>query len=243
MLPRVWILEGTSVVGVVYSQGTIRQCKLLTSLRITFDFAGEGGPPADASSLIMDLVAALPNLATLHWEEEPSTKSQPRHKQAFPVYTGEKAAESLAGSRLRLMQAEHCTFDAVAALPASLRIFSLWNGMGHHHKNYNRLDMLLAPCTALRELYILQCTLCRPASLDLSLIAACCPALRVVVLHVLREVGQEVSVHLHSSMHWPGSLVVALYACHCASDILPMYVRRLFHSATGTVSCPTLRSC
>ena len=159
----------------------------------------------------MDLCAALPNLATLLWRQSTFTPAQPRTQHMFSDFIGSKAAERLPGSGLRLLEAEHCSFTWVPNLPASLQLLSLKNlGRGHSVRNGQRefhpinkyVSCLLHHCVALRELYLLHCK-CELANPDLPSIAASCPVLRVLVLHVVAENGQEVSPFLHNGMGWP----------------------------------------
>ena len=150
----------------------------------------------------MKFSAALPKLTALHWREARRRGDNQRVTLAtrwtFDAFMdkpwmGRKAAEPLAGPGLRLLQAEQCSFEAVPTLPASLQICSLRHWGREHPPLRGRFDLLLAPCAALRELHILQCTLSDDASVDLPAIAASCPALRVLVLHVSMERGPGVS--------------------------------------------------
>ena len=110
-----------------------------------------------------------------------------------PAFVARTAAESPAGSGLRLLQAEQCSFDTVSTLPASLHVLSICNRLGFSQLLRDRLHLLLAPCAALRELYLLGATPCTAATLDLPLIAAACPALRVLVVSVsIRAEGAQV---------------------------------------------------
>ena len=193
----------------VAPQDTICQCKQLWSLNVTFKADLAAGSAPDASSLLMDLSAALPNLAALQWRNGYYVQQAEHARHTFAAFIakpslGMEAAETLVGPGLRLLQAEQCSFASVAALPASLQVFLLQNmarrGRLHHPLNA-KLDKLLAPCApALRELYIVQ--VCTAASLDVPKLAACCPALRVLVLHTFMEkTRKRVSPLLHSSMH------------------------------------------
>ncbi len=160
------------------------------------------------SSVLMELSAALPNLAMLHWRDAKARRrtstrhifsafnANPFHRPGLP---STQAAETLAGPGLRVLQAEQCSFAAASALPASLQVFSssslTLNG---------RLDLLLAPCAALRELYIHLWALEGAALVDLPLIAASCPALRVLVLHIdMAELDAEDDGVRMSNMHSP----------------------------------------
>ena len=162
--------------------------------------------PTDASSLLMELSVALPNLATLQWRESAIGQAKQRTptRRIFSAFIANhlkrpglarEAPESLAGSGLRLLQAKQCSFKSVAALPASLQMCSLSGGDGQvwDIPLRKRLHLLLAPCVALRELYILHFILCGGASLDLPLVATSSPALRVLVLHISVIFGPEVS--------------------------------------------------
>ena len=137
----------------------------------------------------MSFPAALPNLTALQWleAEEASRKYDWYSVEAFAdrPWTGMQSAQSLAGQGLRLLQAKQCSFAAVPALPASLQTYSLRNWDRKAPGLLERLHLLLAPCAALRELRISFYNLFRAASLDLPSVAATCPALRVLVLHVL----------------------------------------------------------
>ena len=184
-------------------QETICQCKQLYTLHIEYKVGKRFGPPPDASSLLMELSAALPNLATLHWREsELFSLQRTPTRYIFSAFTASPyrrpglartvAAETLAGSGLRLLQTEACSFSN-AALPATLQVLSLRNTGRACQPLRERLDLLLAPCAALRELYVQQLDISDAACLDLPLIAALCPALRVLVLHVRTQDCQEVS--------------------------------------------------
>ena len=173
-------------------QDTICQCQHLQSLHIAYDDDRKGmiGDPTP-SSFLMDLSAALPNLAMLHWRDAKARRrTSTRHIfSAFnanpfdrPGLPKTQAAETLAGPRLRVLQAEECSFAAASALPASLQVLSIMNGYFSHVK---RLELMLAPCAALRELYLRQFCNCDADALDLPLIATSCPRLRVLVVHVL----------------------------------------------------------
>ena len=184
-------------------QKTICQCKHLSTLHIAFKVGKRFGPPPDASSLLMELSSALPNLATLHWRESELFSLQRRPtRHIFSAFTANPyrrpglarivASETLAGSGLRLLQTEACSFSN-AALPTTLQVLSLRNTGRACQPLRERLDLLLAPCTALRELYIQQLDISDAACLDLPLIAALCPALSVLVLHVQTQNCKEVS--------------------------------------------------
>ena len=184
-------------------QETIGQCQQLFTLHIAYKVGKRFGPPPDASSLLMDLSAALPNLATLQWRESElfSLQRKPtRHIfSAFnanpyrrPGLARTVTAETLAGSGLRLLQTEACSFSN-AALPATLQVLSLRNTGRACQPLRERLDLLLAPCAALRELYVQQLDISDAACLDLPVIATSCPALRVLVLHVRTQDFQKVS--------------------------------------------------
>ena len=146
----------------------------------------------------MSFSAELPNLTALQWlEAVKSPRESPQYSVAAFAdrpWIGLKSAESLAGPGLRLLQAKHCSFAAVPALPASLQICSLrgWNNEGPGL--LERLHQLLAPRAALRELHISFYSLFDDAaSLALPSIAATCAALRFLVLHVITSHFQEVS--------------------------------------------------
>ena len=144
----------------------------------------EDDPLEDAGSLLMDISAALPSLATLQWEEESPVYADGTPYsdwQCSPASVASEAAESPAGAGLRLLHAEKCSFEAVSELPASLQRLSICNRLSHHTFLHERLDLLLAPCAALRELSIVLTY--KIAPLDLPAIAAACPELRVLVLH------------------------------------------------------------
>ena len=183
-------------------QDTICQSKQLCSLQLMFGADEADGAPLDAGSLLMEFSAALPKLTVLHWREAALGDDNQRVTlatrwtfEAFmdKPWMGKKAAEPLAGPGLRLLQAEQCNFETVDALPSSLQICSLRHWGREHPPLRGRFDLLLAPCAALRELHILQCTLGKGASVDLPVVAASCPALRVLVLHVFMECAPGVS--------------------------------------------------
>ena len=137
----------------------------------------------------MDFSTALPKLATVQWREGPPIGQQTEWHldwegwEFSPTLVARQAAESPAG--LRLLQTEKCSFRSVAGLPASLQILSLWKRLSDRHLLQARLDLLLAPCAALRELYLLH--MYTSAVLDVPAIAAACPELRVLVLRVVVE--------------------------------------------------------
>ena len=213
--------------GLSELQDAICQCKQLRTLYIGRD---EGaGPPQDASSLLMDFSAALPNLTALQWLEAAPRRMGTRHTFSAFVsvpYMDMKATESLAGPGLRLLQAEQCRFEDVPALPASLQMCSLRSWELDCPYPLDRLHLLLAPCAALRELYILRVTLSGAALLDLPSIAATCPALQVLVLHVLME-DQRVSPCPASCTTMQSSCCFVLARSSCGSPS----ARRQFHHA------------
>ena len=187
-------------------QDTICQCKQLRALHILSNPGRRGAPAAlpDVSNLLEGICAALPKLATLQWRDM-NVNMQRDRGHIWPAFVARTAAESPAGSGLRLLQTEQCTYDAVSTLPASLHVLSICNrpdaqeGLPGIRPLRDRLHLLLAPCAALRELYLLQATPCRAATLDLPLLAAACPALRVLVVYV-SILGIQVHVSLHTSM-------------------------------------------
>ncbi len=181
-------------------QDTICQCKQMSSLRIVFvgrkedDHGSEEDEDdlPDASSLLMGFSAALPNLATLQWEEDAPFYAYGGEWECSPAFSARKESpESLAGAGLRLLHTQKCTFKAVSQLPASLQTLSLCNRPDYCYPLLERLHTLLAPCATLCELYILQTV--NHKVLDLPAIAAACPALRVLVLHELDHRPQTVS--------------------------------------------------
>ena len=202
----------------VFSQVILSLCKQLRCLHISFEVGDKEKPsqdrlPPDGGELLMHLSAALPNLSTLLWRQSAHTPALPRTQHIFSDFIGSKPAERLPGCGMRVLQAEHCSFDCVPELPASLQILSLKNlGRGHslregkreYHSLFKKVSCLLQRCADLRELYILHTAIqCEPGYLDLPRLADFCPALRVLVLHVFMHGGQEVSPILHTSMQWP----------------------------------------
>ena len=236
-------------------QATICHCKQLRSLHIAYkvgkaDATGhwKASPVPDASSLLMDFAAALPKLATLQWRDLAAAHAEQRARHMSPAFIVRAAAESPAGSGLRVLQAEQCSFDAVHALPASLQVLSLRMGTTNVRPLREGLGLLLAPCAALRELYVLQYARCRAASVDLPSIAAACPVLRVLVLHVHLEASceHEVSSSLQSSMRLPGMPVAALFGtpgmpCLMHSHRVTLRVHRPFRLARERLCYPSLR--
>ena len=165
-------------------QDTICQCKQLRLLNLGFEPGEDDYVDAeDASLLLVDLIDALPNLATLQWEESAPVYASDYEWECTHAFARKESLESPAGSGLRLLHAEYCTFEGFPELPASLQILSLCNRLSGSYPLPERLDLLLAPCAALCELYIL--LMHKAAQLDLPAIAAACPALRVLVLSVL----------------------------------------------------------
>ena len=82
------------------------QCKQLCSLHTAFEACKGDHYPPDASSLLMDLAAALPNLAAMQWRELPHKFRNQRSQHLSPALVASKADESAAGSGLRLLHAE-----------------------------------------------------------------------------------------------------------------------------------------
>ena len=177
----------------MFVQDTICQCKQLSSLHIAFeaDDWGDDDPDKDASDFLMDIAAALPKLATLQWEERPPVNADPDKWQFSPAFSARKADGSPAGAGLRLLHAEKCMLESVSGLPASLQVLSMCNRVGDCFPLREGLDQLLAPCAALRELYLVHTYTLEP--LDLPAIAAACPKLRVLVLHIIIPIGHAVS--------------------------------------------------
>ena len=192
-------------------QDTLCQCTQLRFLHMAVKAEEKRLP--DASSLLMELAAAMPHLTVLQWRD----RGQPRCKNTRHIFDAfldrpwmdRKAEKSLAGPGLRLLQAEECSFGNVPALPASLQICSLQNWYWQPDRLFQGLHRLLAPCASLRELYILPLsTLGDTAALDLPSIAATCPMLQVLVLHVSPFNKQRlwVSPSPHSTMYSPCNL-------------------------------------
>ena len=139
------------------------------------------------------LSAALPQLATLLWLVAVDWPEDPHFLSDF---IASKAVERPRGLGLRVLQAQHCSFNRVAHLPASLQLLSLSNpgdcqpprmsAATQLQPLISRLHILLRHCAALHELYVLRVRACTPgvAQLDLTKVAAHCPALRVLVLHI-----------------------------------------------------------
>ena len=173
-------------------QDTICQCKQLRLLNLGFEPGEDDYVDAeDASLLLVDLIDALPNLATLHWEESAPVYASGYEWECTHAFSARKESpESPAGSGLRLLHAEKCTFEGFPELPASLQTLSLCNRLSGCYPLPERLDLLLAPCAALSELYIL--LMHKSEQLDLPAIAAACPGLRVLVLSVLVHRTQTV---------------------------------------------------
>ena len=65
-----WALPFVLMLNVCAFQDTICQCKKLVILHIVFQlFHGGGDLPEHAMQLLMEFLAALPNLATYQWRE------------------------------------------------------------------------------------------------------------------------------------------------------------------------------
>ena len=145
----------------------------------------------------MELVATLPHLATLEWWERASTENAHCRRPHHIGPTCNRGAACPGGAGLRLLHAEKCSFESLPAMPSSLQVLSLLSADGGNSEFLReRLDLVLAPCASLRELYILQSFLDSRAPLGLPAIAASCPALQVLVLHVFAATEPWVS-HRH----------------------------------------------
>ena len=193
--------------GLLCLQDTICQCKQLRAFHVAFKVVSRAHtvsrqPMPEASGLLMELRAALPELAVLQWRELIPARCTPHTRHMSSALTAGIAAESPAGCGLRLLQAEQCSFASVPALPASLQVFWLCNGLSVRHPQPESLNKLLAPCAALRELYILQYRSFKPVPLNLSVLTTACPALQVLVLHY-DTCYDEVKPYLQSSASWP----------------------------------------
>lgn len=140
----------------------------------------------------MGFIAALPHLCTLQWWDIASTEDEHRLRHMSPACIAREAA-CPGGAGLRLLHADNCSLHSVVALPGSLQVLSLLSGDGKADILRERMDMLLAPCASLRELYILQSFLDSGAPLGLPALAASCPMLRVLVLHVFTATEPGVS--------------------------------------------------
>ena len=157
------------------------------------------------------------------------------------------------------MQLQQCGAAGHAAGPVDTehrQVLSIRNTGRACQPLRERLDLLLAPCAALRELYVQQLDISDAACLDLPVIATSCPALRVLVLHVRTQDFQKVS-----SAWFAGALyllsITAFRACmehahvsHSPADGQHYFaarlsdisdVRRPRHLAKERVSCPVLR--
>ena len=225
-------------------QDTICQCKHLCSLNIVFQSSGEEDydsekdyDEGDASSLLMEFSSALPNLATLQWEEKAPFYLDGNTWQCSPAFGARKAAKSPNGAGLRLLHAEKCTFEAVSQLPASLQTLPLCNRQDYCYPLLERLHKLLAPCAALCELYILHTA--NHKVLDLPAVAAACPALRVLVLHVLDHRPQTVSPSCTPACTF--NTQDAVWDCLVPPDGWTMLVCRPLRLAQERLSCPGLR--
>ena len=90
-----------------------------------------------------------------------------------------------------MLQTEHCSLASTAALPASLQVLSLRDDpIGY--TVHTRLELLLAPCRALRELYLLECNVSNVGLLNLPAVAACCSALRVLGLQLYVQYPEQI---------------------------------------------------
>ena len=79
--------------------------------------------------------------------------------------------------------------------------------------------------------------------LSLPLVAAACPLLQVLVVHVCLETGQQVSLSLHSSMQRLSTATAALMlVCGSPGICLQSCVRRTYRWARERVLLPRLRS-
>ena len=180
-------------------QDAICQCKQLRTLHIAVE-ADKGSDRRDASRLLMEFIAKVPNLTVMLWQEVAPSQAAQRTRHISSAFTARVAAENPAGSGLRLLHAEQCSFNAVPPLPTSLRILSLRHEMGTSAPFHTSIAELVAPCAALCELYLLEMTLGSSNVLILPLVAAACPLLQTLVMHVSLEESEWVSLAMHSSV-------------------------------------------
>ena len=223
-------------------QDAICQCKQLRTLHIAVE-ADKEIDRRDASRLLMKFPAELPNLTVLLWQEEAPSVAEKSVRHLSAGFRARLAAETPAGSGLRLLHAEECSFEAVPPLSTSLQVLSFRHGMETSGPSHTNVAALVAPSAALRELYILGVKLRASNVLSLPLVAAACPLLQVLVVHVCLETGQQVSLSLHSSMQRLSTATAALMlVCGSPGICLQSCVRRTYRWARERVLLPRLRS-
>ena len=168
-------------------QGALCQLRQLRSLYIGIDHNNSTHP--STSQLMVEIAAALPDLATLQWQESGSCTGVSDWAAAFSddfvtAVAGESNCLSQAKG-LRLLQTNNSVFrDLQSLLLPSLQYLALSNDPLHG----DLLLLLQQQCSTLSELYLVKCYVDNMCSSSCLLsIGRACPRLRVLVLHTLED--------------------------------------------------------